>query len=740
MTDLQRQHFFAFLTALLLTPLVALNASAAVMTAQQWDVFENSFVSAKKYESPFAALQVDVVFRCGEQKWMVPAFWAGCDKWTVRFAPPAVGDYTFQVKCSDPANKELNGAEQHLRVNAYTGDNPLRKHGFLRVAEDKRHFEHADGTAFLWLGDTWWKNLCKRMTWEDFQELTADRKAKGFSAVQIVCGPYPDENMMEARWENEGGMPYEKINFSVVNPRYFDFADRRIKHLVDAGMVPVIVGGWGRPQGGGKSTLRQVGLEGYKRHWRNLIARFGAYPTVWIIGGEANDGYGPWSELAKYVKELDPYHHPMTYHAPAHPREAIKDNAVFDFDMVGIGHDGYKTAAQSLDLMKSCLAQGPVKPALCGEACYEGHMQTNFQDVQRHLFWSFMLSGAAGHTYGAAGIWQASVEGDPGIEPVYDWTTWKEGMTYPGSTQLGLGKKLLEQYPWARFEPHLEWAETGAFAAGIPGEVRFIYQPRRNIYNWNGVVVKGLERDVPYRGFYFNPVNAKQYDLGTFISAGPVPRPIEGHTQPVIFADTFDGTDASAWKDYGTPTQRKDGHLVGGKGMVTIQEKISETNLMASVDARSDAEAGIILRFHDVDHYLVALYTPKLKAIYFHDRKNGNWGEPLGRVAVAEIGPKIHLTAAACGDYAALVMTDGQKTYCTPTVKVRTVTSGKPGLWFSQIGDRQEFGNFELSQTPFATAKPEAAGKVHRVASDEFKAPNVPSPQDWVLVLERVKP
>ena len=31
-------------------------------------------------------------------------------------------------------------------------------------------------------------------------------------------------------------------------------------------------------------------------------------------------------------------------------------------------------------------------------------MQTNFQDVQRHLLWSFMLSGAAGHTYGAAGI------------------------------------------------------------------------------------------------------------------------------------------------------------------------------------------------------------------------------------------------------------------------------------------------------------------------------------------------
>ena len=366
-------------------------------------------------------------------------------------------------------------------------------------------------------------------------------------------------------------------------------------------------------------------------------------------------------------------------------------------------------------------------------------MQTAFQDVQRYDFWGSLLSGSAGLTYGAAGVWHASVDGDPGTANVYDWTTWKEGMNYPGSTQLGRGKALLEQYPWVRFEPHPEWADAGAFAAGIPGEVRFIYQPRREVYDWNGVVVKCLERDLPYHGFYFNPVNAKRYDLGTFISAGPAPKPFEGHTQPVIFVDKFDGTDASAWKDYGMPTQRKDSHLVGGKGMVTILEKISETNFMASVEARSDAEAGVILRFHDFDHYLVALYTPLLKAIYSHDRKNGTWGEPLGWVTVPEIGPKIRLTAAACGDYAAMVMTDGMKTYSTPSVKVSNVSSGKAGVWLFQVGVRQEYDNFELSQTPFAPSKLEVAGQVHHVVSDELKAPNVPSPQDWVLVLERLK-
>jgi len=488
--------------------------ATSAMGVEQWAVFETSFTSARKYDNPFQDVQVDVLFRSGDQQWLVPAFWTGGDKWTVRFAPPVQGDYTFQVKCSDPANQAMNAAAQPLRVTAYKGDNPLLKHGFLRVSADKRHFEHADGTPFLWLGDTWWKGLCKRMTWEGFQELTADRKAKGFNVVQIVCGPYPDENMMEERWENEGGKPYTTRDFSVVNPTYFEYADRRIKHLVDAGIVPVIVGGWGRPQGGGNSTIAQVGLDGYKRHWRNLVARYGAYPTVWLVGGEASDGQGPWSQLAQYLKDTDPYRHILVYHAPGHPRKEIKDNSMFDFDMVAIGHDGIATVNATFANMKSCLEASPKRPVLCGEACYEGHMQTNFQDIQRHMFWMYMLSGAAGHTYGAAGIWHASVEGDPGIEPIYDWTTWKEGMTYPGSTQLGLAKKLLEQYPWSRFEVHPEWAEKDCFAAGIPGKVRLIYQPKRGIYNWKGTIVKELEPNVRYSAFYFDPATGRRFDQG----------------------------------------------------------------------------------------------------------------------------------------------------------------------------------------------------------------------------------
>ena len=722
---------------------VLLHATANGAEIAQWDMFETSYKTAKAYTNAFTDVEVTVVFEHGDSKWDVPAFWAGGTTWTVRFAPPSEGVYKYRVECTDTANPDLNGKEQTLSVRAYAGANPLLKHGFITAPAGKRHFEHADGTPFLWLGDTWWKCLSKRMTWEGFQELTSDRKAKGFSVVQIVCGPYPDEGFFEPRWENEGGKPYGTKDFTVVNPAYFDYADRRLKHLVEAGIVPAVVGAWGRSD---CNSMEAIGVAGLKRHWRYLVARYGAYPVVWILVGEIDTStkwsQGPWAEVAKYLRRIDPYHHPLTCHTSTGRRGASGDQLVIDYDMVGGSHGGGEpTTRKTLSVFSEAYAQTPPMPVLCGETGYEGHMQFHFQDVQRHVFWMYMLSGAAGHTYGAAGVWHASVEGDPGITPVYDLTTWREGMNYPGSTQLGLGKKLLEQYPWSRFEPHPEWAESDCYAAGIPGEVRVLYQPRRGVYNWNGTVVKRLERDVAYHAFYFNPGNAKKYDLGSLMNVGPLPKPFEGHTQPLFLADQFKGGDSSVWKDYGTSSQRKDGRLVGGKGMLTILEKVNETNPMASVEARSDAEAGIILRFHSPDSYLVALYTPSLKAIYIHDRKNGEWGDPLGRVDVPEIGPKIRLTAAACGDYAALVLTDGTKTYYTPTVKVSNVTSGKAGLWLYQIGDRQEFGNFELSLAHFGPVPRGPTGQAQTLLwSDEFKAPALPSPQDWVLVLERAKP
>ena len=521
------------LITLLLGGLGAIGAglvlAGAPETVEANHVAELSLVSATSYDNPFLEVEVDaVVTRPDGEHLRVPAFWAGGTTWKVRYASEQAGTHTWVTECTDATNPGLHGIGGTIEVIPTTSDNLFHQHGPVRVVPGGRHFAHADGTPFLWLGDTWWKNLCKRMTWEGFQELAADREAKGFNAVQIVCGPYPDEGFLEPRMANEGGLPYESVKFARVNPEYFNFTDRRIHHLVERGLMPVIVGSWGR---GDCNSMKAIGLEGLKRHWRYLVARYGASPICWILAGEIPDetkwGRGPWAPLAHHVRNIDPFHRPLTCHT-AHGRRAAKaDVTLIDFDMVGGSHDqAVAIEPQTVGIVSAAHSQAPPMPVLVGETCYEGHMQQGFGDVQRRIFWGSFLSGAMGHTYGAAGIWHASVAGDPGCasaafggKRVYDWTTWKEGMNYPGSTEVGLGKKLLEHYQWHRFEQHPEWTEPGCYAAGIPGEVRFIYQPRRKIYDWAGTVMKNLEPNSTYSAFYFDPATGRRFDQGLVRSA-----------------------------------------------------------------------------------------------------------------------------------------------------------------------------------------------------------------------------
>jgi hypothetical protein len=144
---------------------------------------EWGFVSRRSYSDPFNEVQLDVVFTApdgSEQR--VPAFWAGEQEWRVRFAPSQVGDYRWRTICSDAANASLHGVEGTLTAVPYEGNNPLFRRGRLQVSADGRYLQHRDGTPFLWLGDTWWMGLCKRLRFPgDFAVLTADRVQKGFT-------------------------------------------------------------------------------------------------------------------------------------------------------------------------------------------------------------------------------------------------------------------------------------------------------------------------------------------------------------------------------------------------------------------------------------------------------------------------------------------------------------------------------------------------------------------------------
>src|ERR1700744_3462874 len=239
---------FGLMALLVVVAQVALASGHALATQSR--VFEWTFESQKVYPDPFNDVDVDVIFAKGGDSWRVPPFWRGASKWTVRFAAPTPGEYSYHLESTDTSNPDLNRHEGRVTITSYQGSNPLLKRGPLRVSANKRYFEQADGTPFYWLGDTWWSGMSTRLSWEGFQKLTADRKAKGFTVVQIVAGLVPGEEQSpsDPGYCNEGGCVWNP-GFKQINPKFFDFADRRVQHLVDSEIAPAIVGAWSEKVG-----------------------------------------------------------------------------------------------------------------------------------------------------------------------------------------------------------------------------------------------------------------------------------------------------------------------------------------------------------------------------------------------------------------------------------------------------------------------------------------------------------
>jgi hypothetical protein len=229
-----------------------------------------------------------------------------------------------------------------------------------------------------------------------------------------------------------------------------------------------------------------------------------------------------WTEIAAYVRRIDPFHHPVTIHPSDTARDTVDDPAVLDFDMLQTGHNDRRSIPNTIKRVTGSLERTPKMPVLVGEVCYEGIMEASRQEVQRFMFWTSILNGAAGHTYGANGIWQVNTADQPfGPSPHgRSWgdTPWETAYKLPGSQQLGLAKALLARFEWWRLEPHPDWVDPHwsdsdymrAYAAGIPRELRIVFLPAPGA----APKCKQLEPAVKWHGFFFNPATGQEHDIG----------------------------------------------------------------------------------------------------------------------------------------------------------------------------------------------------------------------------------
>jgi len=775
--------------------------------------------SHKAYTDPFNDVDVDVVFTKDDQSWRVPTFWRGENRWTVRFAPPVSGTYAYHLESTDRSNPDINGHEGHITVAAYAGDNTLLKHGMIRVSANKRYFEYADGKPFYWLGDTWWTGLSDRLSWDGFKILAADRKKKGYTVALIQGGfaPMQEEHApIDPGFSNEGGAVYPP-DFRALNPKYFDYADRRIQHMIDMGIVPAIVGGT-------RGLITQMGEAKLKQYWRYLVARYGAYPVFWIVADEPLDPPPArvaqlkylksmvepgWTEVARYIRSIDPYHHPLSTNEINAPYDTpFEDASVTDFDLIQPGHVGWPSIATAVSQITSRYPQHN-KPIVQGEIGYETHGQDHFENFQRAAFWLAMLNGAAGHTYGTIETSEMYTSDKPLHRIRYSVYTWEEAMSFPGSTQVGLDSKFLRQFAWQDLVPHPEWVtphgttlfdlhggasgtdevdaiidarlhdeypledrvprgewskRQGTFrrpyAAGIPGKLRLIYLPYFGTGNSGSPTVLGLEPGVKYAVYYWEPSLGVRFDLGEVARSEP---------GKLLFKDSLDHGPRTRWT-----TSAVEG------GSAALVKAVRGPDSVVAVDAKSDSQAAVLLRFQDAANYLRAVYSPQKQGIFLIWRVDGH-DEPLaGFTPTPDLGPTIRLTAEVRGSQSIVSITDQTHTYTSQIVdadeglaaiaggglaKIKAgegpaSEGGYVGLQQENGATTQKYANFEVRQSEGPFSQPSKQidivdangvfrgkmnspgwddyGRKDKIALlDAYRPERMPYPRDWVLVLER---
>lgn len=333
--------------------------------------------------------------------------------------------------------------------------------------------------------------------------------------VQLVAGLYPEMAPFSREGELEGRWAWQP-DFGGLSEQWFDQADARVRLIVGEGLVPCVTGAWGY-------YLQHMSVEQMVRHWRELVARWGAYPVVWCLAGEVTaldpqrvldavneleagrpgpaalarlagravriaagsavrrgpkgfpdskmiatllgmrtqvaDQVAGWNAVARAVRSLDSHRRPITVHPQPlwPPYELIDDPTLIDFWMLQTGHSGYHTLASSVAQLEHALARRPLKPTIVGEVCYEGILGSSGPEMQRFLFWSHMLSGASGHTYGAQGLRGFNTPGYPaGVGGRWGELSWPEASLLPGAEHLGIGRKILQGLSAHRLTPDPE--------------------------------------------------------------------------------------------------------------------------------------------------------------------------------------------------------------------------------------------------------------------------------------------
>jgi hypothetical protein len=303
-TPAQRPPLFFALTAIILFLTIIFNFTAQAQNrVPLHSPFELRLSTTRQHGNPYLDVNVTGVFTSPSGKQMrLAGFWDGGPVWRVRFTPVEAGVWTYHTQSND-AELQTSGQFEATASN---------RRGFVRVSKTRPYgFEYGDGTPFLLMGDTIWDGMSDGVGLNPhFKEYVNLRTSQGFNAYHTI--------VVHNRYDygsNEGGATFEPSlyggrDYDRVNPKFFQWVDRRVAYADSMGMVSILFFTWA-------AEARNMTPDQYQRVSLYIVSRCAAYNAFWVLVGDYQAYfYEPaiYRRLGAAVADADPFDHPISIH------------------------------------------------------------------------------------------------------------------------------------------------------------------------------------------------------------------------------------------------------------------------------------------------------------------------------------------------------------------------------------------------------------------------------------------
>lgn len=490
-------HAERFAAAACAAALLAAPASPAAENCRVWEKVEIVLEAQGDYENPYAEVDVWVDLSGPGLQKRCYGFWDGGRTFRVRVAATAPGVWTYRSG-SNQDDAGLVGVRGTFEATQWTEaekrENPCRR-GMIQAAPGGHAFQHADGTPFFLLADTWWATPTFRYPWHDgggtrplgpeaaFQDYVRFRKAQQFNSVAMIAAfpawandglparlKAPGGTVIRAAWaqagskadggasakdmhDEDGNRPFlfpGKVpgfaqvvpDLDRINPAYFQNLDRKIDYLNAQGFVPFI-----------EVARRDIGQVWKKYHeWPDSYARYVQYvfsryqANVCLLSPIHFDTpaqsipAADWNEAANRV--IDQYGSPpfgTLLGTNSNPSSLENFGHVDSARWLGFHQLGNRRTHNYYAKLTDIYRTTPPVPGINGEPYYDGMPDAECGSEKAALYCrsgmygSVLSGGFGGHIYGA-GDWQGGMWGG-NVEPAAEHHIW-DVLPWPSAAQM----------------------------------------------------------------------------------------------------------------------------------------------------------------------------------------------------------------------------------------------------------------------------------------------------------------